>query len=134
MSAGGRQELRRILYVEDDEPIRAVGLMTLQGIGNFEVIGCATGEEALALAPGARADLILLDSRMPGLDGRETFARLRALPETATTPVIFLTAAQQSGEVSELLALGAAGVLAKPFEPMTLPGRLREIWARAVAG
>ncbi|MEO8145611.1 MAG: response regulator [Betaproteobacteria bacterium] len=126
-------ELRRILYVEDDESIRAVGLLVLQGVGGFEVIACASGEEAIALAPGARADLILLDVNMPGLDGRETLARLRALAQTATTPVVFLTATQQADDVSGLLAMGAVDVIGKPFEPMSLPDRLREIWAGATA-
>lgn len=122
--------MRRILYVEDDEPIRAIGMMVLQTVGKFEVVGCASGAEALAQAPTARADLILLDAMMPGMDGPETLARLRSLPGTAATPVVFLTARVQPQEVAELRALGAVEVLAKPFEPMTLPDKLRQIWAR----
>jgi CheY-like chemotaxis protein len=122
--------LRRILYVEDDEPIRAIGMMVLQMVGKFEVVGCASGAEALAQAPAARADLILLDVMMPGMDGPETLAKLRSLPETAATPIVFLTARVQPHEVAELRALGAVEVLAKPFEPMTLPDKLRQIWAR----
>jgi CheY-like chemotaxis protein len=130
MSAA-RADLRRILYVEDDEPIRTIGMMVLQTVGGFEVVGCASGAEALARAPKARADLILLDAMMPGMDGPETLARLRTLPETAATPVVFLTARVQPNEVAELRALGAVEVLAKPFDPMTLPDKLRKIWAQA---
>jgi CheY-like chemotaxis protein len=130
LSAPAKRELRRILYVEDDEPIRTIGMMVLQMVGKFEVVGCASGAEALAQAPAARADLILLDAMMPGMDGPETLARLRTLPETAATPVVFLTARVQPHEVAELRALGAVEVLAKPFEPMTLPDKLRQIWAR----
>ena len=125
-----KRELRRILYVEDDGPIRTVGMMVLETVGGFETIGCASGAEALAHAPTAAADLIVLDVMMPGMDGPETLTRLRALPQTATTPVVFLTAKVQPAAVAELLALGAVGVLAKPFDPMTLPDKLREIWAR----
>lgn len=107
--------------------------MVLQMVGKFEVVGCASGAEALAQAPAARADLILLDAMMPGMDGPETLARLRGLPETAATPVVFLTARVQPQEVAELRALGAVEVLAKPFEPMTLPDKLRQIWARCAA-
>ena len=57
MSDAARPELRRILYVEDDDPIRTVGIMTLQAVGGFEVVGCASGAEAIAQAPTARADL-----------------------------------------------------------------------------
>jgi CheY-like chemotaxis protein len=130
MSAAATRDLRRILYVEDDEPIRLVGLMTLQAVGRFEVVVCASGAEAIAQAPGARADLILLDVMMPGMNGPETLARLRAIPATATTPVVFLTARVQAEEVAELRALGAAEVLSKPFDPMTLSDQLRRIWAR----
>jgi CheY-like chemotaxis protein len=129
MSMSAKRELRRILYVEDDDAIRAVGMMVLETVGGFEAIGCASGAEALAQAPTAAADLILLDVMMPGMDGPETMARLRAIPQTAATPVVFLTARVQPAEVAELRALGAAEVLAKPFEPMTLPDKLREIWA-----
>lgn len=133
MSAAGVRELRRILYVEDDEPIRTVGLMTLQKVGRFEVVACASGAEALAKAPEARADLIVLDVMMPEMDGPQTLLRLRMLPETALTPVVFLTALAQPAEIARLRALGAVDVLSKPFEPMTLPDRLRAIWGRCAA-
>jgi CheY-like chemotaxis protein len=133
LNAAAVRELRRILYVEDDEPIRTVGLMTLQTVGGFEVIACASGAEALAKAPEARADLILLDVMMPEMDGPQTLLRLRTLPETAVTPVVFLTARVQPSEIAELRALGAVDVLAKPFNPMTLPDKLRAIWSRCAA-
>ncbi len=131
--AGRRKsrELQRILYIEDDESIRKVGTMALETVGGFQVIECASGADAIARAPTLAADLILLDVMMPDLDGPQTLARLRAIPQTAATPVVFLTAAVQSAEVARLRALGAADVLAKPFEPMTLPQKLREIWARS---
>ncbi len=130
MTPAAGRELRRILYVEDDAPIRTVGLVTLRTIGRFEVVACASGAEAIAQAPSAGADLILLDAMMPGMDGPETLARLRQIPETATTPVVFLTARVQPEAIAELRALGAVAVLAKPFEPMGLPEKLRKIWAR----
>ena len=131
MSTAARRELRRILYVEDDESIRTVAVIMLQLVGRFEVVECASGAEALAQAPTARADLILLDVMMPRMDGPETLARLRAIPETATTPVVFLTARVQAARVAELRALGAADVIAKPFDAMTLPDKLRAIWAHS---
>jgi two-component system OmpR family response regulator len=127
-------ELRRILYVEDDEAIRAVGVMTLEAVGGFEVVACSSGAEALARAQGARADLILLDVMMPGMDGPQTLAGLRKIPQTAATPAVFLTARVQPAEVAELRVLGAVEVLAKPFDPMALPGQLRAIWARCAGG
>jgi two-component system, OmpR family, response regulator len=130
VSSAAKRELQRILYVEDDAPIRTVGLVTLRAVGRFEVVACASGAEALAQAPTARADLILLDVMMPGMDGPETLARLRKIPETATTPVVFLTALVQPQVIAGLRALGAVDVLSKPFEPMSLPDKLRRIWAQ----
>lgn len=127
-----KKALRRILYVEDDDPIRAVGTLTLQSVGGFEVVECASGAEALAAAPSAGADLILLDVMMPAMDGPETLARLRALPATAHTPAVFLTAKVQPAEVASLLARGVLGVIAKPFDPMTLPAQLRALWGGKV--
>ena len=130
MSPPTKRELRRILYVEDDAPIRTVGLVTLRTVGKFEVVACASGAEAIAQAPSAGADLVLLDVMMPGMDGPETLRRLRAIPETATTPIVFLTAIAQPRVIAELRALGAVDVLTKPFEPMGLPDKLRKIWAQ----
>ena len=130
MGPAATRELRRILYVEDDAPILTVGLVALRTFGRFEVVACASGAEALAHAPTAGADLILLDVMMPGMDGPETLARLRKIPETATTPVVFLTALVQPQVIAGLRALGAVDVLTKPFEPMSLPDKLRRIWAQ----
>jgi two-component system, OmpR family, response regulator len=130
MSPAATRELRRILYVEDDEPIRTVGLVALRTVGRFEVVACASGAEALAQAPTAAADLILLDVMMPGMDGPETLARLRKIPATATTPIVFLTALAQPEVIAGLRALGAVDVLTKPFDAMGLPAKLRKIWAQ----
>lgn len=125
---GAARALKRILYVEDDDPIRTIGVLTLKAVGGFEVVACASGAEAIAAAPDARADLVLMDVMMPTMDGPGTLERLRQLPATAHTPVVFLTALVQPAEVARLRDLGAVGVLSKPFDPMTLPAQLQEIW------
>ena len=120
--------LRRILYAEDEDDIRAIAEMALKAVGGFEVVACRSGREALDAAPGARADLILLDVMMPGLDGPSTLAQLRSLPATATTPVVFMTAKVQPAEVAHYRSLGALDVIAKPFDPMRLAADLLRIW------
>lgn len=102
--------------------------------GGYAVQVCASGGEAVAQAGSFRPDLILLDVQMPGLDGPGTLTALRALPATAETPVVFLTATSEASKREALLALGAIAVLPKPFSPERLPGEIQSIWAAAHEG
>ena len=118
----------RIMYVEDEADIREVAEFALEDEG-FELLFCASGQEALDQVLAFTPDLILLDVMMPGLDGPSTLKQLRTLPQMATTPVAFLTAKVQPAEVATFLALGALAVIAKPFDPMALPEKIRELLA-----
>lgn len=120
----------RILLVDDDPDIRAIGAMSLGRLGGFDVVQARSGTHALEVVLDARPDIILLDVMMPGMDGRETLKRLRELEALRDVPILFLTAKVQPQEVEEYLALGAAGVVPKPFDPMTLPDRVREVLPR----
>ena len=122
-------QIRKILLVDDDDDIRMVGSLTLQEVGGWEVVEASSGSEALELAAAEELDLILLDVMMPEMDGPATFAKLRASPATASVPVIFLTAKVQRHEVERYQMLGAAGIVPKPFDPMTLPDQIRSIVA-----
>lgn len=124
------RELTRILYVEDDPDIQAIAMMVLETISGFTVEACSCGSDALQKAVAFNPDLILLDVMMPGMDGPETLKGLRGFPELETTPVVFMTAKVQPQEVQAYLGMGAVGVIAKPFDPMTLAQELRDIWAR----
>ena len=125
--------LKRVLFVEDDPDIQTVARIALEAVGGFTVLGCASGAEALERVEAFAPDLILLDVLMPGMDGLETLRRLRLLPSIggiAKVPVVFMTAKVQAQEVSEYRAAGAVDVIAKPFDPMTLPTAVRTIWRR----
>jgi CheY-like chemotaxis protein len=124
-------DLKRILYADDEPDIRAVAQMSLETVGRFTVLLCASGAEAVAKAEGFAPDLILLDVMMPEMDGPATLAALRKIPALVNTPVCFFTAKVQTSEVEELKKLGALDIVAKPFQPMQLPQTLREIWERA---
>jgi two-component system OmpR family response regulator len=124
------EALRNILFVEDEADIRTVATMALEMVGGFQVRACASGEEALAAAPQAAADLVLLDVMMPGMDGPATLAALRKIPATSRTPVIFMTAKVQSTEVAAYRAMGVLGVIAKPFSPMEVSDEIRRMWER----
>lgn len=123
-------ELTRILYVEDDPDIQAIAIMVLETINGFILEACSSGSDALSKAVAFQPDLVLLDVMMPGMNGPETLKGLRAFPELEKTPVVFMTAKVQPQEVEDYLNLGAVGVIAKPFDPMTLAQELRDIWAR----
>ena len=77
--------------------------------------------------PGFHPDLIILDVMMPGMDGIETYNLLRAIPDLADTPVVFMTAQAMNHEMDRYRALGAADVIAKPFDPLALSARVQEI-------
>lgn len=123
--------LTRILMVEDDPDIRTIAQLSLTAVGGFTVELCASGQEALEKAPAWAPDLILLDVMMPDMDGPATLAGLRQKAGLEATPVVFMTAKVQPQEVSHYKGLGAVDVVAKPFDPMTLPALLRAIWERA---
>jgi two-component system, OmpR family, response regulator len=122
------KSLNRILYIEDDIDIQTIAVMVLETMSGFTVEACTCGTEALSKASAFKPDLILLDVMMPGMDGPETLLALRKLPELTSTPVVFMTAKVQPKEVQGYLELGALGVIAKPFDPMTLADELRELW------
>ncbi len=121
--------LERILYVEDEADIRTVATMALEAVGGYRVLACSSGSEAVAAAPLAGADLILLDVMMPGMDGPATLHALRGIPATSSTPVIFMTAKVQATEIAQYRALGALEVIAKPFDPMLVAAEIQRIWS-----
>ena len=118
---------KRILYVDDESDIREVAAMALELEPGFTVRTGSSGAEAVALAKEWRPDLVMLDVMMPGMDGPTTLQTLRSDPFTADIPVIFITARTQAKEVEGFRALGAIGVLAKPFDPMRLASEVQEI-------
>lgn len=125
--AGSR--LDRVLVAEDDPDILAVVALALGRVGGMAVTCCQDGVAALNQVPAVLPDLVLLDVMMPELDGLETLARLRLDPRTAAIPVVFMTARVQPRDLESYRARGAAGVIAKPFDPMTLAQQLRKLHA-----
>ena len=117
----------KVLIIDDDADIRSIARLSLSRLGGMEVVEAASGAEGVRKAQDEKPDVILLDMMMPAMDGSATLAALRSQPATATTPVIFLTAKAMRAEIERLMALGAAGVLIKPFDPRTLPGDVRAL-------
>jgi len=122
--------LTRICYVEDDVDIQRIVRMSLERIGKMtvEIVGDPTVaiDAMLAFKP----DLVMLDWMMPVLDGPALFRQMKQRPETSTLPVVFITAKAAQRDLDDLLAMGAVGVVSKPFSPKDLPEQLRAIWAK----
>ncbi|MGA2166005.1 MAG: response regulator [Solirubrobacteraceae bacterium] len=121
---------RRLLLVDDEDAIRTIAQISLERIAGWTVIPVASGEAAIGAAENdGPFDAVLLDVMMPGLDGPTTYRRLRDGPLPPHVPVIFLTAKIAAGDREHLHSLGAAGVIAKPFDPMTLHEQVQQILA-----
>jgi CheY-like chemotaxis protein len=122
------RQLECILCVEDEEDIQSIVNLSLKRFGGMRVHFCTDPQEAMERAREVTPDLILLDFLMPGLDGATLFKRLQADPDLARIPVVFLTAIMRGNDYSRLAALGAAGIIFKPFDVQELPRKLAEIW------
>lgn len=116
--------LKKVLLIDDEDDIREVAALTLETMAELEVITAADGAEGVRKAREFRPDVILLDVMMPGMDGLATFQQLQESELTRSIPVIFMTAKVQSADRTRLAALGACGIIAKPFNPLTLADEL----------
>jgi two-component system, OmpR family, response regulator len=125
--------LKRILLVEDDPDIQTITSLALGTFGGYEVRVCGSAADAIEGAAAFAPDLLLMDVMMPGIDGIETLRALRQIPETADTPVVFLTARVQPSDVARYQELGSLGLIRKPFEPMALVETIGQIWSRHTA-
>jgi CheY-like chemotaxis protein len=113
-----------VLVVDDDDGIREVARMALQVVGGWQVSAASSGAEAVRRAQAESPEAVLLDVMMPGMDGPATFSKLRENDRTADIPVIFLTAKVQAGDQRAWQDLDIVGVIAKPFDPLTLATRV----------
>ncbi|MGA7806458.1 response regulator [Bradyrhizobium sp.] len=115
----------RVLHIDDEADLREIIEISLGLDPTFAIRSCESGPEGMVVAAEWNPDVILLDVMMPVMDGPATLAALRGDPSTAGIPVIFMTARAQARELDRLRALGAIGVIAKPFDPMTLAAAVR---------
>ncbi len=109
----------KILVVDDNSENRALARATLEDEG-FEVLEASGGDEGLRLFQSARPDCVLLDVRMPGTDGFAVCAKIRALPEGASAPIVFLTALRDLDTFDRALRAGGDDFLTKPVRPTEL--------------
>jgi len=122
--------LNKICYVEDDEDIQRIVRMSLERVGKMTVEIVTDPLQAIGVITAFKPDLVMLDWMMPGMDGPTLFRKMKDDPQVSALPVVFITAKAQSRDMAELMALGAAGTISKPFSPRDLPDQLRAIWAK----
>lgn len=115
-----------ILVVEDEPDIRQLITLSLQFYG-FKVVQAANGEEAIEKALEVTPDLILMDVRMPKMDGFEACQELKRRDQTRDIPVVFLSAKGQDAEIKHGYAIGAVAYWPKPFSPENLPLQINDI-------
>jgi DNA-binding response OmpR family regulator len=122
-------EGKKVLVAEDEPDIRGLIVFSLQYAG-YEVIEALNGEAAIKLAVAEQPDLILLDVRMPKMNGYEACSVLKAQDSTRGIPVVFLSARGQETEIKQGLELGAEEYILKPFAPDELYQRVGSILER----
>ncbi len=121
--------LQRILHVEDVPSIQVVTRIALQKLGGFEVLSCASGQEALDQVRQFEPDMILLDLSLPEMDGIELLRQLASVIDLQHTTVVLLTGqADDPADPAELRRLGVRKLLKKPFDPLQLATQLKEVW------
>jgi two-component system, cell cycle response regulator DivK len=121
--------MQKILYVEDNDDNVYVMKGRLPRLG-FEVVVAADGEQGVAMAETEAPDLILMDLRLPGIDGWETTRRIKAAPATKAIPVIALSAHAMAGDREKALEAGCDDYDTKPVDFPRLLERIRTVLAR----
>jgi CheY-like chemotaxis protein len=118
---------KRILIIDDEEVIQIVIQECLEELTQWNVLTASSGSEGIEIARSQIPDVILLDVLMSGMDGITTFQKLQEDPTSKAIPVILLTAKVQSDEQAQFSQLAIAGIITKPFDPMTLAEQIAEM-------
>lgn len=119
-------QAKHLLIIDDEDHIREVASLSLEMTQDWRVSTAHCGTAGVELAKRDRPDAILLDVMMPDKDGPMTLRELQQADETREIPVIFLTAKVQGPDRRKFIEMGVQGVIAKPFDPLTLGQQIRE--------
>jgi len=119
------------VLVVDDDPVILRLLQVNFELEGIDVATAADGDEGLKMARSDRPDLVISDIMMPKVNGLELLAALRSSPDTASMPVILLSAKAQVADVQRGLELGADDYVTKPFDPLELIDRVYKVLAKS---
>jgi CheY-like chemotaxis protein len=114
-----------VLYVDDEPDIREVAEIALSLDPQFSVKAVASAREALEYLATRVPDIALFDVMMPEMDGPSLLQEIRRDPRLVDLPVIFVTARAQRSDLQNFSMLDACGVIAKPFDPLSLAAQVR---------
>lgn len=126
------KKIESVLLVDDDANIRLIVEISLQGLTDWSIRQASSGMKALELMNEKCPDLVLLDVMMPEMDGITMLERIKERFASRMPLVIFMTAKVQRQELERYKSLGAAGVIMKPFDPMTLAQQIMDILSSRV--
>lgn len=118
------QQIRKHIVIADDNPVN-LDLAEMVLREHYKVTKLISGEQLLKFLKRMKPDMILLDIKMPGMDGYETLSRIRGCAETQSIPVIFLTGQRDTDSEREGFRLGAQDFIAKPFDNEVMLARIR---------
>ena len=120
---------RHLLLIDDDDDIREVAGLSLEMTQGWMITAANGGAAGIAMAGTCAPDAILLDVMMPDMDGPATLRVLQSQETTKSIPVIFLTAKVQAADRESFMQLGVRGIIAKPFDPVTLGDQIGSLLA-----
>ena len=118
--------MKTILLADDEANLRLLVRTTLED-PDYQILESGNGKAALELARREKPDLILLDWMMPGMTGIEVLKALKEDPATKSIPVVMLTAKGQKKDQEQATSLGTRFYLAKPFSPLELLEKVKEV-------
>lgn len=118
---------KKILVADDEPDVLFMTAFSLRTVGGFEVVEARNGLEAVELAQQEQPDLIVLDIKMPRMNGYEACQRLKEIESLRDVPIIFLSAKGQRQEIEAGMNLGASDYMLKPFAPEALISKVREL-------
>jgi two-component system, OmpR family, alkaline phosphatase synthesis response regulator PhoP len=119
--------IQRILIIDDEPDIREATQVCLEISKGWEVLTAGSGRDGITVAISEQPDVVLLDVMMPDVDGLTTFAEMRSHPEVQHIPVILLTAKAQSADRHRFAQFQIAGIITKPYDPLTLADQIVEM-------
>ncbi|MGH1396710.1 MAG: response regulator [Trichormus sp.] len=111
---------KHLLIIDDEADIRRIIQVALEEMAGWQVSTAKSGKEALVIVKTRKWDAILLDICMPDMDGFELFEKLQSDPEIQSIPIVLLTAKIQPSDRLRFTQMGVAGIITKPFNPITI--------------